>query len=232
MAIAIGIGAVAFSAEDQGERNRLVAEAHLARRLPVIRAELDAAEPGFVLLAGNSHAEILGNALARRLPVVNGGIGGASARRYATQLDALPFRARAGVAMLFLGTNDILRTAAPLSKGTLGGFEAAVTRILAWLRTNADVVLVAAVPPIGPEAQRERDPAAVAAYTAVLRSVCERNGCRLFDPFAGLRDGETGLTTQALPQDGVHVRDYDAVARDLATLLRGIGVADRKRLPD
>lgn len=218
---------------EEAERNRQLASEHLMQRLPAIRAALSAAQPGFVFLAGNSHAELLGNVLARRLPaVVNGGIGGTSARRYAAELDGLSVPVRAGVAVLFLGTNDILRHAAPLSERTLGGFEAAASRSLEWLRANADLVLVAAVPPIGPEAQADRDPAAVAAYSTALRDLCDRHGCRFFDPFADLRDGEAGLTTQAAPPDGVHLRDYEALAADLETRLRALGDTVPQRRPE
>jgi hypothetical protein len=189
--------------------------------MPEIRAALGAAKPGFVFVAGNSHAELLGNALAQRMPVVDGGIGGASARSYARQIDTLPFRSRAGVAVLILGTNDILRTAAPRSALTLGGFETAVMRILAWLHANAETVLVAAVPPLGPGALAERDPLAVGAYTTALRGLSERSGSRFFDPFAAVRDGEAGLTTQAAPPDGVHLRDYDGPATALVARLQG-----------
>lgn len=215
--------ALASSAEDEAPRNRRLAGAHLARRLPEIRAALDAAKPGFAFVAGNSHAELLGDALARRIPVVNGGIGGASARLYARQVDALRFRVPAGVAVLMLGTNDILRRAAPRSAVTLAGFEAAATRILGWLRANAETVLVAAVPPLGPEAEAERDPLAVAAYSTALRHLCERTGCEFFDPFAEFRDGGPGLTTRAAPPDGVHLRDYDGLAASLVTRLGGRG---------
>lgn len=142
---------------------------------------------------------------------------------------ALPFAARARVAVLFLGTNDILRRAEPLSPATLGGFEAATGRVLAWLRRHVDVVLVAAVPPLGPEAVAMRDPAAATAYTAALHGLC---GCRFFDPFAGLRDGAGGLTSHAAHPDGVHLRDYDALAAELAPLLRGITSAGAGRLLD
>ncbi|WP_197430591.1 MULTISPECIES: SGNH/GDSL hydrolase family protein [Methylobacterium] len=209
----------AVYAEDQAQRNARLAREHLDRRLPEIRTALAQAQPGFVFLAGNSHAEIVAPALARRVLLVNGGIGGTSARGYAAQLDALPFSARAGTAVLFVGTNDILRRADPLSESTRAGFEAAAARIIDWLRAHADVVLVAAVPPLGPEAAAIRDPAAVDAYSAVLRSLCERHGCRFLDPFAGLRDGGPGLTTQAAPPDGVHLRDYDRLAADLAALM-------------
>jgi lysophospholipase L1-like esterase len=214
-------GALASSAEDEGPRNRRLAGAHLARRLPEISAALGAAEAGFAFVAGNSHAELAGQALARRMPVVNGGIGGASARLYARQIAALPFRVRAGVAVLMLGTNDILRSAAPLSAATLGGFEAAATRILGWLQAHAETVLVAAVPPLGPEARAERDPLAVEAYTKALHGLCAHIGCEFFDPFAAFRDGGAGLTTQAAPPDGVHLRDYDGLAADLVARLRG-----------
>lgn len=215
-AVALGTG---FGPPEAARRNREIADAHRAARLPAIRAALAAARPGFLFLAGNSHAELLGNALAGRPGVVNGGIGGASARRYAGAVDGLAFPVRAGTAMLFVGSNDILRRADPLSARTRDGFEAATARILGWLTANADTVLVAAVPPLGPEAQAERDPAAVDAYTAVLRDVCARSGCRVFDPFAALRDGGPGLTTGATP-DGVHLRDYAALAVVLAPYLR------------
>lgn len=128
------------------------------------------------------------------------------------------------MAVLFVGTNDILRRAEPLSESTRNGFEAATARILVWLSAHAGVVLVAAVPPLGPEAVAIRDPAAVTAYTQALRVLCERRGCRFIDPFAGLRDGELGLTTQTAPPDGVHLRDYDALAAELAGLLQREGV--------
>ncbi|MGU3360601.1 SGNH/GDSL hydrolase family protein [Methylobacterium sp. M6A4_1b] len=215
---------------DEAQRNTQLADAHRTQRLPAIRAALSAARPGFVFLAGNSHAELIGDLLALRLPgLVNGGIGGTSARRYAAELDGLTFPVQAGVAVLFLGTNDILRRAAPLSAGTLGGFEAAAARSLERLRANADLVLVAAVPPIGPEARADRDPAAVAVYSAALRGLCARHGCRFFDPFAALRDGEAGLTRQAAAPDGVHLRDYAALAADLETRLRALG---SRRPPD
>ena len=55
----------AASAEDQAQSNARLAREHLDRRLPEIRAALAEAKPGFVFLAGNSHAEIVAPALAR-----------------------------------------------------------------------------------------------------------------------------------------------------------------------
>lgn len=191
---------------------------HLARRLADIRAELKAARSNFVFLAGNSHAEFVGNELVRLLPMVNGGLGGTTARVYATHLDRLVFAERAGVAVLFTGTNDILRRTAPLSRRRQARFVSATRRTLRKLRSEADTVLVAAVPPIGREAVDGRDPAAVAVYSALLRHLCDRHGCRWFDPFVDLRDDAAGLTTGAQP-DGVHLLDYAGVATGLAALL-------------
>lgn len=213
----------AVVAEDPAHRSAQLARAHLDQRLPEIRLALAAAPPGFTLLVGNSHAEIFGAALTRLRPVINAGIGGTSARGYAAQIDTLAFGSRAGIALLFLGTNDILRRGNPLSSSAIGGFSVAAARILDWLRAWTDLVLVAAVPPLGPEAAVLRDPAAVDAYSAALRDLCERPGCRYFDPFAELRDGGVGLTTQAAVPDGVHLRDYDTLAAELARLLCEIG---------
>lgn len=218
--VGIGLATSTLGADGQVQRNAQLAREHLDRRLPEIRAALAEAKPGFVFLAGNSHAEIVAPILARQMPVINGGIGGTSARGYAAQLDALPFGARAGSALLFVGTNDILRRADPLSEATRSGFVAAAARIIDWLSAHAEVVLVAAVPPLGPEAEAIRDPAAVVAYTEALRRLCERHGCRFFDPFAGLRNGNPGLTTQAAPPDGVHLLDYDRLAAQLPSLIR------------
>ncbi|GLS44289.1 GDSL-type esterase/lipase family protein [Methylobacterium brachythecii] len=227
--LAVGVvatAAKAVGAAVESRRNTQLARIHLGRRLPVIRAELAAAQPGFLFLAGNSHAECGGLALAQSMPLVNGGIGGASARGYARQLGEMPVMARAGVAVLFVGSNDIMRRASPLSEKTRAGFVVAVGHILEWLRANADVVLVAAVPPLGPEAVAMRDPAAVTAYGDVLRRLSVDYGCRFIDPFATLRDGADGTTTHACA-DGVHLRDYEAWAAEFVSMLRGIGEADR-----
>lgn len=194
--------------------DRLVLD-HLARRLPEIQRQLDIARPEFVFLAGNSHAELVGDALGRHRPVVNGGIGATSARGYALQHDRLTFRSRAGAAVLFLGTNDIMRGGRPDLPATHAKFAAFVRRSVTWLQAHADQVLVAAVPPIGAAATDLRDPAAVAVYSVNLAALCDRQDCRFIDPFAALRDGPGGLSTQLEPADGVHLRDYAALAAAL-----------------
>lgn len=60
LAISAACAAVtAASAEDQAQRNARLAREHLDRRLPEIRVALAEAKPGFVFLAGTSHAEIV-----------------------------------------------------------------------------------------------------------------------------------------------------------------------------
>ncbi|UMY19157.1 SGNH/GDSL hydrolase family protein [Methylobacterium organophilum] len=193
----------------------LVVERHIAQRLRAINAELATMTPGTLLLAGNSHAECLGPFLTG-LPVVNVGIGGTFAPGYAEQLPHLTCQVRAGVAVLFLGSNDILRREKPLSPRSERRFDAAVIQTLTWLRDRAEVVLVAAVPPLGETAALHRDPAAVLAYTARLGQLAEANGGHVFDPFTALRAGDSGLSiTDAMAEDGVHLRDYAPLAQNV-----------------
>ena len=146
--------------------------------------------------------------------------GSAAARHAAT-----PPRSRlsplgiGGIALLFLGTNNIPRLADPLSPGTMGGFSVAAGRILDWLRAWTDLVLVAAVPLLGPEAALLHHPAAAEAYSAALPDLCERPECRYFDPFTEARDGRVGLTTQVALPDGVHLRNCEILAAELTRLL-------------
>lgn len=200
-----------------------IAARHLEQRLASIKSELAAASPGFVFLVGNSHAELLGPDAIEGCRVVNGGIGGTSARGYAAQLCHLPFSTRASVAVLWIGTNDILRgRISPLSDARGERFDASVARIVTWLGARADAVLVAAVPPIG-TTDADREPAAVLAYCARLERLSADHGCRFFDPFSDIRDGMTGWARPgAMQDDGVHLADYRHLRVALASFLGGM----------
>ena len=207
----------------RGERRRLhvIALAHIARRLPEIQASLDAAPPGFVYLAGDSHAELLGPDPFGGRPCVNGGIGGLSSRGYATYLAELSFPRRAGLALLFVGTNDIFAGSRPQSQARIDGFGQAVGQILDRLQASADRVVLCAVPPLEPGEQVRRDPGAVAAYSERLRSIAAGRGCGFADPFAEMREGHGGFAKSGYLHEGVHLRDYANLAAALAPTVAG-----------
>ena len=176
-----------------------------------IARNLQTAPTDAVLLAGNSHAAGAADRGPPCAPWVNAGIGGATARSYAAVIDQVPETARVRLAVLLIGSNDILRRDRPLSADSLARFRADSAKILGWLEARAVRVLVAAVPPIGVTATRKRDPAAVAVYSGMLADLCQERGCRFVDPFTALRDGAGGLgRPEALP-DGVHLADYPAM---------------------
>lgn len=191
-------------------------ERHVEARLPVIATDMLTSPSGAVLLAGNSHAEIAGHSgLPNCTPWVNAGIAGTKARNYRTAIERITAPARFRSAVLFIGTNDIMRRDKPLSQSSKSRFAADVSYILGWLRGRADEVIVAAVPPIGAAATRRREPAAVSVYSDILRRLCQSSGCRFEDPFIGMRgDGNALAGDEALP-DAIHLADYPAMLHNL-----------------
>lgn len=189
----------------------------LAARPPAIAAALAAMPPGAVLIAGNSHANLAAQGGLPCTPLVDAGFPGARAGAVAQGLSGLRAAAPARLGVLLVGTNDIRRGGAPLSRRARTRFAAEAAADLAWLGANADAVVVAAVPPIGPEAAGKRDPAAVEVYSAILRDLCRDAGrCRFADPFAALRSHEPGLARPGALTDAIHLADYPAMLAALA----------------
>ena len=188
-------------------------------RFPLIQRELDAAEPGFALILGDSHAEFLcGHPLGPR-PVVNGGVGGIGIGGYAARLAELRAPSQAGVAVMILGSNDLSVRVRPLSPEGISRFEAAALSLMRWLRTHADRVVVLALPPMDPMPGQEREAGAVAEYSARLERLASETGCGFADPFSDLREGRSGFARPGALSDGVHLADYGAAARKVASLL-------------
>jgi hypothetical protein len=188
----------------------------LAERRPGMWAAHRAATPDSVLLAGNSHAELIGSPDFGGRPSLNLAVGGSTAADCARHLAAFRPPVRCAAAVLIIGTNDILCWRHPERARAADRFEAEVRRILRILEAGSAQVFVAAVPPIGAEAAG-RDPAAVAVYSERLAALCAARGHTFFDPFAAWRDGPGGLAGPGLHRDGVHLADYAPLA---ATIVR------------
>ncbi|MEH3116464.1 MAG: SGNH/GDSL hydrolase family protein [Methylorubrum populi] len=184
---------------------------HAAARRPVIAAALAEIAPGTVLIAGDSHAELAGDAGLSCAPLVNAGLAGARAREVADGLSGLRRGGKARLGVLVVGTNDLLRVARPLSGEARTRFAAEAGAGLARLSAHAERVVVAAVPPLGEAAAARRDPAAVAVYSEILRALCRSDNCRFADPFAAMRAGDSGLARPGLMPDAIHLADYSAM---------------------
>ncbi|MEE7503875.1 SGNH/GDSL hydrolase family protein [Methylobacterium sp. C33D] len=196
-------------------RHRRIVGHRFAERRAGIRAALRAAEPGSVLLAGNSHAEFVGAPDLGGRTCINIAVGGSTAADCGRQLAALRVPVRCAAAVLIIGTNDIQRWRHPERARVVDRFEADVRGILRRLEAWAAQVLVAAIPPIGAGATG-RDPAAVAAFSDRLAALCAAGGHAFFDPFAPWRSGAGGLAGAGLHRDGVHLADYAPLAAALA----------------
>lgn len=191
-------------------------------RLAAVQQHLDEAPAGFVFVAGDSQAEL--QSPAQRpcgLELVNGGIAGANAEAYADFFAGLRFPRRARAAVLAIGTNDLVAKNRPGRAENAVRFEAASERILLTLTRHADRVVVAALPPIGRALDGRLDASSVAPYSARLRAVCARLGCRIADPYASLRDGETGFALPGAMGNGLHVAAYRPVMQALEAEICG-----------
>ncbi|KQP42030.1 SGNH/GDSL hydrolase family protein [Methylobacterium sp. Leaf106] len=200
--------------------SRLNARLYATDRLPSIQAHLDDAPNGYILLAGDSQAEL--QSPAQRVcgtEIVNGGISGASASVYADLVAKLSVKTRARAVVVFIGTNDLQRKKEPLSDRTAQGFDDAVERIVTRLQAGSDRVVVAAVPPISRSVEKRLEPAAVVAYSARIEALCRRLSCRYVDPYADLRDGDTGFALPGALRDALHITDYRRVMRALEPVL-------------
>ncbi|GJE15519.1 SGNH/GDSL hydrolase family protein [Methylobacterium marchantiae] len=199
---------------------KLSALLYATNRLIVVQVHLDEAPPDYILVEGDSQAEL--QSTGQRvcgLELVNAGINGASAAIYADLLDRVTIPTRPRAAVLTIGTNDLFTKGDPRSAGSIARFEQSLARIVGKLRGVTDRVVVTAVPPIGRRAGAKLDAEAVGVYSARIRGFCERGGCTYADPFADLRDGDGGYAVAGALRDDLHIAGYRRVMRALEPAL-------------
>ncbi|SFM40700.1 SGNH/GDSL hydrolase family protein [Methylobacterium pseudosasicola] len=185
------------------------ARAYAVMRGIAVQVSLDETPGDYVFWGGDSQVELQpGGQRPCGLDFVNGGFSGATAAAYLDHLAGLTFRHTPKVAALTIGTNDILLKNNPRSAEAAARFEASVEAIVKRLQALSPRVVVTALPPIGRESGRFLDAAAVPDYTLRLHALCARLGCTFADPFASLRDGETGYAKPGALRDGLHLAAY------------------------
>ncbi len=182
-------------------------------RAAVVASALRQSGRGYVLVAGDSHAELAApDAPSCGRKLVNAGLSGAKADDYATFLSAVSAKAgpapRAAVAVVTLGTNHLLRKRNPAGKEAADRYEADLETVVRALSAMADRVVVAAVPPLMPSQDPYVDRAGAANLTARQASVCRRAGCETADPYAYARDADFGTARAGSSSDGLHLSDY------------------------
>ncbi|GJD35800.1 SGNH/GDSL hydrolase family protein [Methylobacterium aerolatum] len=196
--------------------------AYATMRLIAVQVALDEAPAGYVFLAGDSQSELQpADQRPCGLPLVNGGVSGATTSAYADDLARLTFATRPQAASLTIGTNDLLLKNRPRGEDAAIRFEAAAERIVRRLQAVTDRVVVTALPPVGRGIASLVDAGAVADYSARLKALCGRLGCTFADPYADLRDGDTGFAEPGALRDGLHLARFRAALAKLSPALCG-----------
>ncbi|MGU3666923.1 SGNH/GDSL hydrolase family protein [Methylobacterium sp. A49B] len=185
------------------------ARAYADMRLIAVQVSLDEAPPEYVFWAGDSQVELQpGGQRPCGLDLVNGGVSGATAGNYADYLKRLTFKTRPRLAALTIGTNDILVKNNPQLTKPTEQFEASAEAIIRRLQDLSPRVVVTALPPVGREIGKLVEAGAVADYSRRLENLCGRLGCTFADPFAALRDGDTGYAKPGALRDGLHLAAF------------------------
>ncbi len=198
------------------------ARAYASMRLVAVQVALDEAPAAYDFLAGDSQTELQpGDQRPCGLPLVIGGVSGATSAAYADYLARLTFPVRPTAASLTIGTNDLLLKNRPRGVDATARFEAAAERIVRGLQAVTDRVVVTALPPVGREIAAMVDAGAVGEYSNTLKALCGRLGCTFTDPFADLRDGETGYAKPGALRDGLHLAKFRPAIQALAPALCG-----------
>lgn len=192
-------GAKALNADDYGRA-----------KIPAVNGVLQRMEPGFVLLAGDSHMELYGTpALACGKAVANVGVSGVGVRFYSGFVDQIAVPAKPSVAVLTIGTNDLLRKKRPTSDATRTRWEEDARKVVVALRGMAPKVVVNAVPPIGESLDKVIDSDGVKVYSDVLSGICSAvQGCVYKDPFAKVRSFKFGIARPGTMSDELHLANY------------------------
>ncbi|GJE40552.1 SGNH/GDSL hydrolase family protein [Methylobacterium persicinum] len=200
------------------------ARSYATMRLVAVQVALDEAPPEYDFLAGDSQTELQpGDQQPCGLPLVNGGVSGATSSAYADYLARLAFPVRPKAASLTIGTNDILLKNRPRGDDAAARFEGAAERIVRSLQGVTGHVVVTALPPVGREIAALVDAGAVGDYSTRLKALCGRLGCTYADPYATLRDGDTGFAKPGALRDGLHLAGFRPAMRALTPALCGDG---------
>lgn len=198
------------------------ARAYAAMRLVAVQVALDEAPAEYDFLAGDSQTELQpGDQRPCGIPLVNGGVSGATSSAYAEYVAKLTFPVRPKAASLTIGTNDLLLKNRPQGTDAASRFEASAERIVRGLQAVTGRVVVTALPPVGREIAGFVDAGAVGDYSRRLKALCEKLGCTFTDPFADLRDGDTGYAKPGALRDGLHLAKFRPAIKALAPALCG-----------
>jgi hypothetical protein len=226
---AVCVVTLAFVAVHQMWRHqvRAIHERQLKTRALVLDQRLAAQTTPFMVLAGDSHAELLAWDRLCGLPVVNIGMSGASVDSFVALASRLNFSNRPAAILLFIGTNDLARSREPASISGKARFRAGFEALTASLGRVAErVIYVPLLPEQDAGARAELlDLSLTSTYRAAAVEACGRTGCSVM-PMSGLQ--------ASFRADGVHLDLADrrmggALHRQIETTM--CGTVNRRPAP-
>lgn len=174
-------------------------------RLVQIRNDLRHVEGDYLLAIGDSHVARWHAREFCGLPLVNGGLHGATARDTRELLDALTLPRPPRAIILSVGTNDANRKRFREPPEAVVRFSQAVRVLLRQLSGRADLVVVARPPRLDARQVPAFSEEAALEIAGAAEAACRQQGsCMLA---AGFGDG--------IPlMDGLHLADYERAYRE------------------
>ncbi|MGE7473375.1 SGNH/GDSL hydrolase family protein [Bosea sp. NPDC003192] len=180
-------------------------------RLKTVQAQLDQVQGRYIVLLGDSHAELLYLPSLCGVPVVNAGLSGATLSDVIELVEAITPPRRAEAVLISVGTNDIWVRRNPMSNVAESGFRAGLAALTQALTTWSERRVLTAIPPVARNEEALFPRLAAARYSGMLAESCEPERCVYLDLFGVAGHAREAHSTFS---DGVHLRDYASFVRD------------------
>lgn len=195
------------------------------QRLVQIRADLRHVEGDYLLALGDSHVARWHARAFCGLPLVNGGLHGATTRDTRELLDELALPRPPRAIILSVGTNDANRKRFREPPEAVQRFRQAFRGLLRQLAGRAELIVIAALPRLDARQVPAFSEEAALKIAGAAEAACRQQGSCL--PASGFGDG--------IPlKDGLHLADYERAYREAepgicAALAPGDGPRQNRR---
>lgn len=179
-------------------------------RLKTIQTQLDQVQGPYIIVLGDSHAELLYLPSLCGVPVVNAGLSGATLSDVVELVETIRPSHRAEAVLLSVGTNDIWARRKPESEAAESGFKAGLAALKQALASWSERRALIAIPPVVNNEETLFPRSAAARYSSMLAQSCEPERCIYLDLFgaaAHVREPRSAFS------DGIHLRDYARFVR-------------------
>lgn len=192
------------------------------QRLVQIRGELHRVEGDYLLALGDSHVARWHAREFCGLPLINGGVHGATTRDTADMLSNLDLPRPPRAIILSVGTNDANRKRFREPPEALIRFQQAFRSLLRQLGNRADLVVIATQPRLDARAAPTFSEEVAGDIAATAEATCgQQKPCRLA---AGFGNGIALM-------DGLHLADYERAYREMEPGICAALTADPPRAP-